>query len=40
MRTVRVAKDATEQYTRTKFESEEKLWLAIAAAIEKDEARE
>jgi hypothetical protein len=36
----RMAKDAADQYTRTKFESEKKLWLEIAAAIEKDEARE
>ena len=36
----RMAKIATDPYTRTKFESEAKLWLEIAVAIEKDEARE
>jgi hypothetical protein len=35
----RMAKDATDQYTRTKFETEGKLWLEIAAEIERDEAR-
>jgi hypothetical protein len=35
--TMRAANDAPDQYTRTKFESEGRLWLEIAAAIEKDE---
>ena len=36
----RMANDATDKYARTKFESERKLWLKIAADIKKAEAPE